>query len=352
MKRNKWKLLSLALALVLLLCGCSAASQRDETSNSFDVSSPAAPAAPEGNMMTSEESDAVLDTGEAGGLAGDPLASRKVIRDATLRIQTLEYDKFLPALEQAVLDVGGYVSSRYSSGNSYYGKHLRSAELEVRVPADRLDEFLTGVSGLGNVVDRRESLRDVTTAYVDTEAHLNALRTERDALLEILAAADTVEDLITVQNRLSDVQYEIESYEAVLRTYDDQIAMSTVTMYIDEVERETPVQEETFWQEVSRRFSESLGAVGEGFRTFGAWFFGNLPSIVVWVVILGGLTVGIVAIVRHSGKRLARQAAARQAETARRLRETQAAQAAARAAEPAAEQPREPEQAPEEKPER
>ena len=52
-------------------------------------------------MMTSEESDAVLDTGEAGGgLAGDPLASRKVIRDATLRIQTLEYDKFLPALEQ------------------------------------------------------------------------------------------------------------------------------------------------------------------------------------------------------------------------------------------------------------
>ena len=172
MKRNKWKLLSLALALVLLLCGCSAASQRDETSDSFDVSSPAAPAAPEGNMMTSEESDAVLDTGGAGGLAGDPLASRKVIRDATLRIQTLEYDKFLPALEQAVLDVGGYVSSRYSSGNSYYGRHLRSAELEVRVPADRLDEFLTGVSGLGNVVDRRESLRDVTTAYVLSLIHI------------------------------------------------------------------------------------------------------------------------------------------------------------------------------------
>lgn len=351
MKRNKWKLLSLALALVLLLSGCSAAPQREEVNIGYDAAAPMEPAAGQ-NMAVTEESDAVLDTGESGGLAGDPLASRKVIRDATLRIQTLEYDKFLPALEQAVLDVGGYVSSRYSSGNSYYGKHLRSAELEVRVPADRLDEFLTGVSGLGNVVDRRESLRDVTTAYVDTEAHLNALRTERDALLEILAAADTVEDLITVQNRLSDVQYEIESYEAVLRTYDDQIAMSTVTMYIDEVERETPVQEETFWQEVSRRFSESLGAVGEGFRTFGAWFFGNLPSIVVWVVILGGLTVGIVAIVRHSGKRLARQAAARQAETARRLRETQAAQAAARAAEPAAEQPREPEQAPEEKPER
>lgn len=156
---------------------------------------------------------------------------------------------------------------------------------------------------LGNVVDRRISLRDVTTPYADTEAHLTALRTERDALLEILAAAETVEDLISVQSRLSDVQYEIESYEATLRTYDDQIALSTVTMNIREVERATPVAEETFWQEVGRRFSESLADVGDGFRSFGAWFLGNLPAIVVWAVILGGATVVIVLLVRRGGKR-------------------------------------------------
>ena len=76
--------------------------------------------------------------------------------------------------------------------------------------------------------------------YVDTETHLAALRTEQESLMRILADAETVEDLIAVQSRLSEVRYEIESYESVLRTYDDQIAMSTVTLRVQEVERETP----------------------------------------------------------------------------------------------------------------
>lgn len=311
MKRSL-QIIALALALALLAAGCAAKGQ-DSGDSGYGVSysngtNRDQSSAADGILdyvTTPEEAPAAPapDADKAETAEGDVLASRKIIRDASLDIQTLAFDDFLTALEAAIAQVGGYVSSSYTSGNGYYGSSLRWAEVEARVPAERLDDFLASVGDLGNVVDRRISLRDVTAPYADTEAHLTALRTERDALLEILAAAETVEDLISVQSRLSDVQYEIESYEATLRTYDDQIALSTVTMNIREVERETPVAEETFWQEVGRRFSESLADVGDGFRSFGAWFLGNLPAIVVWAVILGGATVVIVLLVRRGGKR-------------------------------------------------
>lgn len=333
MKRSM-QFLALALTLCLLVGGCSAKSNNATMPQA--APKPASYASDEMEPMEEPNvTEGSFDAGATTGALEGALASRKIIRDASLSIQTLEFDVFLEALSRSIAEAGGYVSSSYTSGNSYYRQYLRSAQIEARIPADALDAFLTGVSGLGNVTDRSISVRDVTTSYVDTEAHLQALRTEQEALLKILENAETVEDLITVQNRLSEVRYEIESYESTIRSYDDLIAMSTVTMHISEVERETAVEQETFWQEVSRRFSESLEDVGQGFQSFGAWFLGNLPAIIVWVIILGGIAVVVVAVVRRSSKRRAQRAEQRRAETAQRLRDTQAAQAALKPEQPA-----------------
>lgn len=315
--KRMYSLMALLLSLALLLCGCAGAG-RD--------AAPSAPAAPSGEVNLSSTSmdrgDAAYaeetgpepaptsdaaggSTAQQGEAAGEALAARKIIRDAELEVQTLSYDEFLPALEAAIDEAGGYVQSSYTSGNGYYGSRLRSAEIVARIPAEGLDAFLAGVGGLGNVVDRRIALRDVTVNYVDTETHLAALRTEQESLMRILADAETVEDLIAVQSRLSEVRYEIESYESVLRTYDDQIAMSTVTLRVQEVERETPAVREGFFEEVGRRFSESLTDVGEGFRAFGAWFLGSLPAIVVWLVILAAAAALVMLLVRGLRRRRA-----------------------------------------------
>ena len=145
-------------------------------------------------------------------------------------------------------------------------------------------------------------MRDVTTSYVDSEKHLEALRTEQDALLEILSKATTVEDIITVQDRLTHVRYQIESYESTLRSYDDQIALSAVSLNINEVERETQIKEKPFGEEVSRRFHESLQDVGSGFKSFGAWLFGNAPEIIVVLVIIGLHVLVVILIVKGAKK--------------------------------------------------
>ena len=53
-----------------------------------------------------------------------------------------------------------------------------------------------------------------------------ALKAEQKSLMDMLEHADTVEAIITIQSRLTDVRYELESYESQLRVYDNRIWMS------------------------------------------------------------------------------------------------------------------------------
>ena len=236
------------------------------------------------------------------------LANRKIIRNADLTVETLSFDTFLNELASYVGSFGGYVESSSIGDRGYRnGQKLHYARYTIRVPADQLDAFLNTVSDLGNVTALNTGLRDVTTSYVDSEKHLESLRVEQQALLEILAKAETVEDIITVQDRLTYVRYEIESYEAILRTYDDQIALSSVNLTVNEVERETPVEKETFGQEVSRRFNESLSDIGDSCKNFAAGFLGNSPIIVVTVLILAAIVLVVVLIIEGIKKRYAKK---------------------------------------------
>lgn len=307
------KIIPVALAILLLLCtavGCSASAKSAAYENSYQMSETADMyyAEAEAPMEAPTEAKAAYGANNAPAPASSSsqaLSNRKIIRNADMSIETLAFDAFLEKLIASVESFGGYTESS-SIGNRGYrnGQQLRNAHYTIRVPADRLDDFLSAVSELGNVTSINTGLRDVTTNYVDSEKHLESLRVEQQALMEILAKATTVEDIITVQDRLTYVRYEIESYEAILRTYDDQIALSTVSLSVNEVEKETQVEKETFGQEVSRRFKESLESVGEFFRDLGAWLFGSAPEIIVVLVFLGVHVLIVILIVKGIKRRV------------------------------------------------
>ena len=244
--------------------------------------------------------------GASENLTGN-VAGRKIIKNGDLSIQTREFDEFLTNLNRSILSVGGYVEASSINGNSYNKNRMRSADVTARIPADQLDAFCDQVSELGNVTYKNLYTRDVTLTYVDLESHVKALRTEQQTLMDLLAKAEKVEDIILIQNRLSDVLYEIESYESTLRTFDDQIAYSSVHLSIQEVQRETAVEKETAGQEIARRFKENLEDVKEGFARFGINFVSDLPVIIVWVVFLGIIVCVVVLIVKGGARRKARR---------------------------------------------
>ncbi len=313
MKRNKAIfaiLLALCLALMLAGCGSKSSSAREygyyakseaAYDTAYEMEAPAmTEAKAAGKVATSANSAGITD--ESANLTG-AAQGRKIIKNGNLSIQTREFDEFMANLNQSILSVGGYVESSSINGNSYNKNRMRSADITARIPAENLDAFCDQVSDLGNVTYKNLYTRDVTLTYVDLESHVKALRTEQQTLLELLQKAQTVEDIITIQSRLSQVLYEIESYESTLRTYDDQIAYSSVSLSIQEVQRETTVEKETAGQEIARRFRENWEDVKEGAARFGINFVSDLPIIIVWVLFLGIVAFIIVRIVKGGPKR-------------------------------------------------
>ena len=96
-----------------------------------------------------------------------------------------------------------------------------------------------------------------------------------------------MEDIIAIESRLSQVRYELQSYGSTLRTYDNRVNYSTVSIDISEVERVTPVIEErTFFEEIQYRLSDNLYDIGRGMRNFAIWFISSLPYLVIWALII------------------------------------------------------------------
>ena len=312
--------LLLAALFILSLGGCSKSASYNARADygyytneaAYDMEAPAAMA--EDGYYTeakaagkvSTASTTAQDSGEGTNLTG-AVSGRKIIKNGDLSIQTREFDEFLGNLNRSILSVGGYVEASSINGNSYNKNRMRSADITARIPADQLDAFCDQVSDLGNVPYKNLYTRDVTLTYVDLESHVKALRQEQETLMELLKKAEKVEDIITIQSRLSDVLYEIESYESTLRTFDDQIAYSSVHLGVQEVQRETTVEKETASQEIARRFKENWEDVKEGAERFGINFVSELPVILVWIVFLGIIVLVVVLIAKGGAKRRMRR---------------------------------------------
>lgn len=250
---------------------------------------------------SAEPEEAAENSAAASGKKSDynaiaDASSRKLIRDATLEIETEKYDDFTSELNKAILKSGGYVQSSSESGNTYNYTNSRFMQMTVRIPAENLDTFLNSVSTIATVTSKEISVKEITGQYISTQSRIKALEAEYDALLNILKKADKVEDLITLQDRLTSVNAELERNKTTLKTYDEQIAYSTVTMSIDEVQRVTTTTENrTFGQELRSRLSDNLYDISEGARSFALWFISSLPYILIFAVI----AVVVLIIVRH-----------------------------------------------------
>ena len=170
------------------------------------------------------------------------------------------------------------------------------------MPSDQLDQFVDIVSELGNVTQKNESVEDVTLQYVDVESRKKALETEQERLLELLAQAENMEDLLAIESKLSDVRYELENYGSQLRLLDNQIDYSTVNVDVDEVERVTDTGEKSFFGEIKDRFGNSLYTVGRDIRGFVIVVLGSLPILIVWAVIIV-IAVLIVKKIRKGRKK-------------------------------------------------
>lgn len=230
-------------------------------------------------------------------------AQRKLIKTVELSVETKAYDTLMVSVEKQIEELGGYIESLEAYNGSYYsGRSDRSVNITARIPADKLDGFVKQIGQEANVVSRNESVEDVTLKYVDLDSHARMLEEEQERLLELLENAETVEDIITIESRLSEVKYQLESMKSQLRTFDNKITYSTVHIRICEVEELTPVVEKKAGERIAEGFANSIYDIYEGFKEFFIDFVINIPYIILWAVILTIIAFVVVKIIKITEK--------------------------------------------------
>ncbi len=220
--------------------------------------------------------------------------ARKLIKTVELTIETQTYDAFLEGMYADIQEQNGYIQSS-SENRDFDG--TRYSFLMVRIPADRLDSFLKSLSVNGTITERSEGVEDVTMEYIDAESHLNALRAEQSSLLSLLEKAENLSDILLLQERLTKVRGEVESYETQLRTLQTLIDYSTVDIALYEVDREPNMEQVGFWKAIGISFANGFHDMTQFMKGISMFFVTLLPFIMVLAVpvILILVIVGIAA---------------------------------------------------------
>lgn len=289
MKRFLVILASLALAAGLFTgCGSSGGTGGAENySVAGDTTAPGEPAA-------MEES--------GGGLGGEkaeqlqPQDGRKIIYNASMELESKQFEAARDAVLQAAARANGYVQESSEGGNAERG--TRWINYTFRIPSEHYNDFLASASGAGNLLSKSESTQDVTADYVDIEARLESLRTQESRLLELAGQAEKLEDLLAIEEQLTQVRYQIESYTGQRRVYDSLISYSTVEVHLSEVQALTPT-DPSFATQVGAAFRGSWNNFVEGLQSLLIGLIYALPSLIV----LGLIALAAVLALRAVKKR-------------------------------------------------
>ena len=307
-----------ALLITTLLASCASKSlgtaQADYGSAHIAVapSAAAAPAAGQGssgaakptanaelggsNLSSADKNGALTSGSLTASISGD-----KIIYNYNAQIETTKFEDTIKNLEMLLNRFGAFVETSYMSGSSYGYTKYRSADYTVRVPVQNFKSMTGSLTSLGNVYDEKTTSKNITAQFIDTQSRLKAFKTEEDRLLAMLGKASTVQEMITIESRLSDIRYQIESLTSTLQNWQNQVDFSTVTLHLKEVATLTeqkPVQR-TYWEKIGDGLSSTFKGLGDFFKDF----FMVLIIILPVLLVLGVIAVVIILIVRASRKK-------------------------------------------------
>ena len=297
MKLKRFSALVLALLMCLSLCACGS-SKSDSAYQARGESYYAAPAAAAMPEPAYAMEDMAYEEGVMGmtnssaakteGADAPETNPEKIIYSADATVETTEFDQSIAALEKLLEANGGFVESSSVNGNNYYDSargnvSRRTANYTLRIPSAKFSGMMNALETLGSVPYTHMYTENVTAQYYDVEARMKAYQKQEERLLEMLDLAKTVEDIITIEDKLTDVRYHIDSLQSSLKNWDRRVAYSTLSLTVKEVQVYTPetVTRLTYGQRLANAFKDSLENTGEFFKDLLVFLVSALPTLVI-----------------------------------------------------------------------
>jgi hypothetical protein len=200
--------------------------------------------------------------------AGTNQTERKLVKKAEVSIRVDNLEEADASVAALIEKYDAYAVSTEIRTES---KNLRYS---LRVPVHFYEVFLTDMNGLGRLISSKESTEDVTLRYYDLEGRLATQRELLKTFQSYLGKAKTIEEILSVEERLAELQNEIDSTGRQFRTLANQVEYATIELNIF-----TPV--------TKKERSETSGdRIKQLFGNFGG-FLSSLVVILIGFVIYG-----------------------------------------------------------------
>lgn len=241
--RRRWGLALLALVLVVggsMVIGVVTNRSRSpqsftvsgETASTGQYAAPAQPAAASSSDGAAKNAAAPAATAASAGGQALP-ADRLIIRNATVALSADDVDKTLLDVRALATEKNGVV---FQSNSTVRGDKTY-ATLTIQVPAAAFDETMNRLRKLTGVKVTSEdsTSQDVTEEYVDVQAQVKNLQATETELVRLLNKAQTVDEILTVQNQLTQVRGQIDQRQGRLNYLEKRTAMSSISINISPV---------------------------------------------------------------------------------------------------------------------
>ncbi len=250
------------------------------------------------------DSGALTDNIEAADATAE---DRKLVTTMQISMESKEFDEAYAGIKAKVKELGGWIAGDYLSSSYRYvsadqGGEVRYASLSLRIPAEKLDNFLEYAASETNVTSKSATTEDVTLQYTDLSAKIAVKETEVSRLKSFMEEAETVEDMLAIEERLSDAQYELDSAKSQRKILAGRITYSEVSVNLQEVLVYTETQAKSDLQRIRDGFLQNLEDVFFELKELFIAFVTHLPALALLAFVLFVL-IRCIRKLRHAGNR-------------------------------------------------
>ena len=250
---------------------------------------------------------------DSQAVENSPSSNRKIVYTGSISLQTLEYDKSAAGIHEKITKYGGFIENETTSNDDPYwyykdrpassrNRARRNTYITARIPADKFDAFMENLKKDGQVINTSVNARNISVKYATHDASRKALEIEQERLLKMMDNAKTVEEMIAVEERLTQVERELNDEKTQLSDMDRDVNFSTVDISLQEVfEYSEKVVEYTYGERLQQAFGRAISGFVE--------FWQDLILVIVetfpFLIMLG---IIIFAIVKLTGRARRRRA--------------------------------------------
>lgn len=307
------------LTLALCLGGCSssynassspkgssdyAAEESADSAGYYDEAQSAADEAYEG-----EEGAGTRDNGETDS-ALRAQDGQKIVYRADVSMQTLEYDKTVSSIRKKIKEMGGFSESEseYDKNYDWYyessaSRNTRTLNITARIPSEKFEAFLNSLSGDGKIMSKSVNAENISQTYANKESYKKALEKEQERLLAMMDKAQTIDEMIAVEARLSEVERQLNTYKTDLAAMDKDVEYSTISLNVEEVKRYTEqAQTFTFREKVGFAFNDAISSFKDFCEGIILYVVGHFPYLILLAIVL-------ILFIRWLGRRRAQKVA-------------------------------------------